>query len=87
MTNFSSVLFNTQAKSLKHDGHICTFRHIVLASILYHNKSLQCLSREANMITVAFLQDADVLYIGADTLKSWGEKVKKQHDRMNKVTR
>ena len=39
------------------------------------------------MINVALLQAADVLGISSDTLKSWGEKVKEQHERMNKVSR
>ena len=87
VTNFSSVLFNTQVKAVKYDGHICTFGNVILASLLQHNKALKVLTGEANMINVALLQAADVLGISSDTLKSWGEKVKEQHERMNKVSR
>ena len=87
MTNFSSVPFNTQVKAVKHDGHICTFGNVILASLLQHNRAPKVLTGEANMITVALLQAADVLGISSDTLKSWGEKVKEQHERMNKVSR
>ena len=86
VTNFASVLFNTQVKALKHDGNICTFINFILASLLHHNEALKGLSGEANMITVAFLQAAYVLSISSDTLKEWGEKVKEQHERMNKVS-
>ena len=27
VTNFESVLFNTQVKAFKHDSHLCTFRN------------------------------------------------------------
>ena len=37
VTNFSSVIFNTQLKALRHDGHICTFKNIMLALILQNN--------------------------------------------------
>ena len=30
VTNLPSVLFNTQVKSLNHDGHICTFRTVII---------------------------------------------------------
>ena len=55
VTNFTSVLFNTQVKALKHDGHFCTFRADILTSLLQHNKSLKIVAREANMITVPLL--------------------------------
>ena len=63
VTNFASVLFKTQVKSLKHDGHLCTFINVIPASLLQHNKALKGLAVEANMITVALFQAADVLYI------------------------
>ena len=53
--NFVSVLFNTQVKALKHDGHICTFINVMLASLLQHNNDLKIISGEANIITVALL--------------------------------
>ena len=31
VTNSESVIFNTQVKSLRHDGHIYTFRNVMLA--------------------------------------------------------
>ena len=39
--NFASVLFNTQVKSLKHDGHLCSFINVMLASLLQHNEALK----------------------------------------------
>ena len=53
--NFVSVLFNTKVKALKHDGHICTFVNVMLASLLQHNNDLKIISGEANIITVALL--------------------------------
>ena len=87
VTNFTSVLFNTQAKALMDDGHLCTFRNVILASILNHNGALKVLTTEANMITFKLLQAEDVLSISSDTWKSRGEKVKEQHEIMNKVSR
>ena len=55
VTKFASVLFNTQVKSLKHDGHICTFRTGMLDLLLQHKKVLKIIAGEANMITVALL--------------------------------
>ena len=72
MKNFTSVLFNTQVKSLKHDGHLYTFRNVLLDLILHHNKYIKDLAGEANMITFALLQAADVLGISSDALKAWG---------------
>ena len=72
MTNFASVLFNTQKKALKHDRHISTFRNIMLALLLHHNEALKGLAGESNMITVLLLQAADVLGISSNTLKAWG---------------
>ena len=83
---FASLLFNTQLKSLKNDGHLCTYRKFMLASLLHHNKYLKGLSGEANMITVVLLQAADVLSISSDNLKSWGGNFKEQHEIMNKVS-
>ena len=67
--NFVSVLFNTQVKALKHDGHICTFINFMLALLLQHNEALKGISGEENMITVSLIQAADVLFIIPDTLK------------------
>ena len=55
VTNFSSVLFNTKVKLIKHDSHLCTFRTVVLDSLLQHTESLEIISVEANMITIALL--------------------------------
>ena len=55
VTNFASVLFNTQVKALKHDGQICTFINAMLASLMQHNKALKIIAVEANMITVALI--------------------------------
>ena len=38
--NFVSVLFNTQVKAIKHDGHPCTFINVMIALLLQHNESL-----------------------------------------------
>ena len=37
VTNFSSVIFNTQVKALRNDGHIFTFVNVMLASLLHNN--------------------------------------------------
>ena len=55
VTNFSSVLFNTKVKLIKHDSHLCTFITVVLDSLLQHTESLEIISVEANMITIALL--------------------------------
>ena len=60
MTNFTSVLFNTQVNSLKHDGHISTFINTAVA---------KGLAGESNIITVALLQSAYFLVISSDTFK------------------
>ena len=60
VTDFESVLFNTQVKVLKHYVHICTFRNVILALLLHHNKDLKGISGEANMIIVELLQAADL---------------------------
>ena len=39
------------------------------------------------MINIALLQAADVLFISSDTYKSWREKVKEQHEIINKLSR
>ena len=72
VTNFAIVLFNTQVKALKYDGHLSTFRNIMLASLLCHHEALKVLAGEANMITVALIQAEDVLRISSDNLKAWG---------------
>ena len=74
--NFASVLFNTQVKALKDDGHLSTFRNFMLDSLLHNKEAPEGLSGEANKITVALLQAADVLGISSDNLKAWGEKFK-----------
>ena len=53
--NFASVRFKTQVKALKHDGHICTFIKVMLASLLQHNKYLKIIAGEEHTITVAFI--------------------------------
>ena len=55
VTNFSSVLFNTKVKLLKHDGHLCTFRIVFLDSLLQHTGYFEIIAVEANMITIALL--------------------------------
>ena len=60
VTNFTSVLFNTQVKALKHDGHIYTFRNVMISFLLQHKEILKGLAVEANMITVALLQVVDL---------------------------
>ena len=55
MTNFDSVLFNTEVKALKYDGHHFTFRNCMLDSIIQHNEALKDLVVEANMINTVFL--------------------------------
>ena len=76
MENFASLLFNTQVKALNHDGHLCTFRNVMLDLLLQHNEALKGIVREEKMITVALLQAAYVLSIGSDSLKAQGEKFK-----------
>ena len=87
VTNFASVTFNTQVKELKHDGNLCTFRNVLLSLLLQNKESLKGLSVEANMVTVVLLQCEYILFISSNTLKEWVEKVKKQHEIMNKVSR
>ena len=60
VTKFASLLSNTQVKALKHNGHICTFRNVMLDFLLQHKKYIKWLEVEAKMITVALLQSADV---------------------------
>ena len=55
LTNFASVILNTQVKSLNSDGYICTFRTGILAPLHQHNKYLEIIAGEANMITVPLL--------------------------------
>ena len=86
VTKFESVLFNTQVKSLKHDGNLSAFRNVMLDLLMQHNKYLRGLAVEVNIIPVALLQAADFLGISSDTLKAFVEKVKEQHKRMNKVS-
>ena len=37
------------------------------------------------MITVALIQAEDILFVSSDSLKVREEKVREQHERMNKV--
>ena len=46
VTNFSSVVFSTQVKALKHDVHIYTFINFMPDLILQHNESLKGVSLE-----------------------------------------
>ena len=55
VTNFACVLFNTQMKALKHDDHTFTLKTGMLTFLLHHKKALECISGEANMITVPLL--------------------------------
>ena len=59
MTKFLSVLFKTQVKALKYYGYLCAFINSVLGSLLQNNEALKGISVDSNMITVAFLQDAE----------------------------
>ena len=52
VTNFSSVLFNTNVKSKNHDDHILTFQNGTLHPIFNHNEYMKFLMRERNMIKV-----------------------------------
>ena len=63
VTKFSSVLFNSQVKALRHDDHIFTFRKFILASLLYHKKYLKDVIVDTKKITVALLQSADVFFV------------------------
>ena len=49
--NVESVLFNTKVKELKHNGHICIFMNVMLASLLNHNKSIKVVTLETNITT------------------------------------
>ena len=53
--NFASVLFNTQAKAINHNGHLCTFRTIMIAPIMQHTKGSKIIAVEADMITVVLI--------------------------------
>ena len=72
MTNFPSVLFNTQSESLMYGGHISTFRNVILDSIMKNNKALKGCMVDSYMITVAFLQYSD-LFVLAQMLQKNGE--------------
>ena len=74
MTNFSSEIFNNQLKSLVRDGYLFTFRHVILDSLLNHNKSQKGYAGEVNMITFALLQYAGILCVSSDPLKEWVSK-------------
>ena len=74
-TNFASVIFKTQVKALRHDGHLCPFKFFMIASLLQHKKYLKCIVGEASMIKFSLLQSADVFGISLDTLIEWGREV------------
>ena len=83
VTNFSNVLFNTQVKELKYDGHLYKLINFMLASLPQNNKALRFISVDANMITVSFIQAVDVLFISSDILKTQGENIK---EKMKELT-
>ena len=53
--DFVILLFNTQVKALKHDGHICTFGTGMISLLLQHNKALKIIAGEEKMITVPLI--------------------------------
>ena len=55
LTKVSSIIFNTIVKALTHDGHICTLRTVILASLLKHTEALKIIAGYANIIKVALL--------------------------------
>ena len=69
VTKFASVLFNTKAKALNHDGHLSTFMNVIFASFLQHNKSTKRVVEEKNMIMVVLLQAVDVFLLSKIHLK------------------
>ena len=69
VTNVSSVIFNTQVNGIQNDGHPCSFKNVMLYFLLENKKYLKGISGEANMIKVALLQAADVLFLSLYNLK------------------
>ena len=55
VTNLSSVLFNNQVKALKHDGHLCKLRTVIIDLLRQHKEVLKIILGEANMITGVLL--------------------------------
>ena len=55
MKDFVILLFNTQVKALKHDGHICTFGTGMISLLLQHNKALKIIAGKEKMITVPLI--------------------------------
>ena len=86
VTNFASVLFNTQVKALRHDGHISIFRNFMFYSILHNNKSIKGVTGDNKIITVAFGSICRCFCIILDILKEWVRKVDKKHEIMNKIS-
>ena len=85
VTKVASVLFKTKVKTLRHYDHLFTFRNFMLDLIMHNTKALKDIEGEENMIKVALLQVADVVFISSYTLKERGRKAKEQHEKMNKV--
>ena len=79
MTNFASVLFNTQVKALSNYFHISTFSNGIFSILMHHNKALIFVSGEVDMIKVALIQSADIFCTILGTLKGWGSKFNDKH--------
>ena len=47
-------------KALIRDSHLCTFRNFILAKIIQNTEDFKGIVRDANMITIAFLQNTGV---------------------------
>ena len=60
VTNFASVIFNTQVKVLRNDDNLFTFINVILASLLQHKKSFKGVALLENRITVILLHAADL---------------------------
>ena len=67
-TRTNAKLWHT-AKELKHDVHIYTLKIIILAPLLQHNEDLKGIVGEAKIITVMFLEYANVFCVSSETLK------------------
>ena len=71
MTNFKSVLFNTQLKSLSHDCRLSKFINIILALVVHHTEDLKVAVGEVNMITVTF-QAKEFEFLLDQTILNYG---------------
>ena len=60
VTNFASVIFNTQVKVLRNDDNLFTFINVILASLLQHKESFKGVALLENRITVILLHAADL---------------------------